>query len=136
MIHDTALDRTKLIVMYTEGPPTLDAAADLDELGVTGQEDDQLPSGEGALVKGGYGLLPRYLARGLDLRTSIPDPEGMTIPLNGPMTATFETESVPVPANGGEIRTVEIPSGSVRISIAGPAEDYNLQFLAIPRGGG
>lgn len=47
----------------------LDAAADMDELGVKGQELDKRPPGGDALVKGGYGLVPRYLARGLDVRT-------------------------------------------------------------------
>lgn len=47
----------------------LDSAADMDELSVAGQEPDKRPPGSDALIKGGYGLLPRYLSRGLAIRT-------------------------------------------------------------------
>lgn len=48
---------------------SLETAADLDDLGLTGAEEDKGFTGEHALVKGGYGLVPQYLARGLDVRT-------------------------------------------------------------------
>lgn len=47
----------------------LDAAADMDELGVRGQERDKRLDGSDALVRGGYGRVPRQLARGLQIRT-------------------------------------------------------------------
>lgn len=47
----------------------LDSAADLDELGTSGQEPPQNPDGDDALVKGGYVQVPRHLARGLKVLT-------------------------------------------------------------------
>jgi monoamine oxidase len=47
----------------------IDAAADMDELGVRGQERDKSLGGPDALVRGGYGRVPRQLARGLAIRT-------------------------------------------------------------------
>ncbi len=70
--------------------------------------------------------------RGLDLRTSVPAPDGSTIPFNGPTTSTFETEETPIPSNGGEIRTVNVASGAVTAAMAGPAEDYRMGIVAIP----
>ena len=61
--------------------------------------------------------------RGLDLRTPIRVPGGAMIPLNGPATLSFESESVPVPLNGGEIRTLETPNGTTRIRLIGPVDD-------------
>jgi monoamine oxidase len=46
----------------------LDAAADMDELGVIGQEFDRRPRGEDALPRGGYRRVMEQLATGLDLR--------------------------------------------------------------------
>lgn len=45
-----------------------DAAADMDELGVIGQEFDRRPRGEDALPRGGYRRVMEQLATGLDLR--------------------------------------------------------------------
>ena len=45
-----------------------DAAADMDELGVIGQELDRRPRGDDALVRGGYQRVLYALAAGLDLR--------------------------------------------------------------------
>lgn len=47
----------------------VDTAADLDEIGVIGQEMDRVAFGHAAMVRGGYGQVPRYLARGLAIRT-------------------------------------------------------------------
>lgn len=47
----------------------LDSAADMDELGTSGQEPPQNPDGNDALVKGGYVQVPRYLARGIKVLT-------------------------------------------------------------------
>lgn len=69
--------------------------------------------------------------RGLDLRTSISASSG-TIPFNGPITSTFETEETPIPSNGGEIRTINVASGVVTAAMGGPAEDYEMGILAIP----
>lgn len=46
----------------------LDAAADMDELGVMGQELDRRPRGEDALIRGGYRRVLDSLATGLDVR--------------------------------------------------------------------
>ncbi len=54
---------------FFTGDLALDAAADMDELGVIGQEKDKRFRGADALVKGGYEQVPRYLARGLAVRT-------------------------------------------------------------------
>lgn len=70
--------------------------------------------------------------RGLDLRTSITAPNGTLITLNGPTTPTFATEEPPIPSNGGEIRTVSVPSGSTTVTVGGPAEDYVVGFTVIP----
>lgn len=47
----------------------IDAAANMDELGVRGQEPDKSLGAEDALVRGGYGLVPKQLASGLAIRT-------------------------------------------------------------------
>lgn len=65
----------------------LDAAADMDELGVAGQEPDKRPPGGDALIKGGYGLVPRYLARGLAIRTE----HVVTAVTHGPAGVIVET---------------------------------------------
>jgi hypothetical protein len=70
---------------------------------------------------------------GIDLRSSFRNFQGMTVNLSGPATATFEEESVPVPSNGGEIRTVEA-GGTVEIGAAVTAEDYQVGLTAIPTG--
>ncbi len=69
---------------------------------------------------------------GIDLRSSFTDFSGATIMLHGPATATFEMESVPVPSNGGEVRTVQAGTGTVDIGVGGPAEDYQLGLSAFP----
>lgn len=71
--------------------------------------------------------------RGLKLRTSIPDADGNNIPFNGPTTNDLAAEEVPVPSNGGEIRTVST-SAMTTVGIGGPAEDYMIGFKAIPIG--
>ncbi|MBK6686205.1 MAG: hypothetical protein IPG45_17160 [Deltaproteobacteria bacterium] len=69
--------------------------------------------------------------RGLKLRTPI-TAGGETIPLNGPsLNSDLRAEEVPVPSNGGEIRTLKGPS---KIGITGPAEDYQLGFRILPTG--
>lgn len=71
--------------------------------------------------------------RGLDLRTPIAVTGGVTIPLNGPMTLPFEALNVPVPLNGGEIRTLDTPSGVTRIGLLGPVdEDVTLGLRILP----
>ena len=61
--------------------------------------------------------------RGIDLRTSMVDFSGATIPLNGPATTTFQSEAgVPVPANGGEIRTLSVASGTTLVELIADAE--------------
>jgi hypothetical protein len=69
---------------------------------------------------------------GIDLRGSFTNFGGMTISLSGPATATFEMEEVPVPSNGGEIRTVEAGMGTVKVGAAVTAEDYELGLRGIP----
>jgi len=73
-------------------------------------------------------------SRGIDLRTSMVDFSGATIPLNGPILSTFEAEDVPVPSNGGEIRTLSTPSGLTRVGIAADAtlEDYTVGLRVLP----
>lgn len=72
--------------------------------------------------------------RGIDLRRSISVPGEATVPLNGPTTLSFESESVPVPLNGGEIRTLDTPQ-VVRIGLIGPVdEDIELGLRIIPVG--
>ena len=71
--------------------------------------------------------------RGIDLRTSIPVPGGSTIPLNGPMTLSLEAEDVPVPLNGGEIRTINTPTAVTRVRVIGPNdEDIEVGLRIIP----
>ncbi len=62
----TPSDRLRLD--YATAMLGLDAAADMDELGVIGQELDRRPRGEDALVRGGYRKLATLLATGLDVR--------------------------------------------------------------------
>lgn len=73
--------------------------------------------------------------RGIDLRTSMVDFEGGTIPLNGPTPVTFESEDVPVPSNGGEIRSLSVSGASVQVRIGGDAEsltDYAVGLRIVP----
>ena len=71
--------------------------------------------------------------RGLDLRTTITVPGGQAIPLNGPLTLSLETEDVPVPLNGGEIRTIDTPTAVNRIRLSGPNdEDIEIGLRIIP----
>lgn len=73
--------------------------------------------------------------RGIDLRTSMVDFEGSTIPLNGPASVTFESESVPVVTNGGEIRTLSVSGDSVQIRLSGDAaglSDYAAGLRIVP----
>lgn len=72
---------------------------------------------------------------GIDLRGSFTNFQGTNVSLKGPATATFENEEVPVPVNGGEVRTVAVPNGTVNVGVGGPAEDYQLGLSAIPVGG-
>lgn len=62
------------------------------------------------------------IQRGLDLRKTITVPGSADIPLNGPAMNTLENEEVPFPINGGEFRTVAVPSGGAAISVGGPAD--------------
>ena len=72
--------------------------------------------------------------RGIDLRATISVPGGVDIPLNGPTVVSFEAESVPVPLNGGEIRTLDTPTGTTRIGLIGPAdEDITLGLRILPQ---
>ncbi|MEM7677773.1 MAG: hypothetical protein AAF449_17385 [Myxococcota bacterium] len=72
--------------------------------------------------------------RGIDLRRSIVVTEGPDVPLNGPTTLSFESESVPVPLNGGEIRLIDTPQAA-RIGLLGPVdEDIELGLRIIPVG--
>lgn len=70
--------------------------------------------------------------RGLDLRTTVQVPGGQAIPLNGPQVSTLENEQVPFPINGGEVRSVAVASGTVDVSVGGPA-DGKIGFRAIPK---
>lgn len=72
---------------------------------------------------------------GIDLRGGFTNFQGTNVSLKGPATATFENEEVPVPANGGEIRTLAVPNGTVNVGLGGPAEDYQLGLSVIPTGG-
>jgi hypothetical protein len=72
--------------------------------------------------------------RGLRLRTSIRLPTGDTLPLNGPSTATLANEQVPIPSNGGEIRTLKIVNNPIRLTLRGPAEDFSIGFRVIAIG--
>jgi hypothetical protein len=71
---------------------------------------------------------------GIDLRGSFKSFAGTTVNLMGPATATFEMESVPVPSNGGEIRTVQAGTGTVEVGAGVTAEDYELGLRAVPTG--
>ncbi len=70
------------------------------------------------------------LPRGIDLRRSMI--EGSS-PLAGPsLDQSFETEEgVPVPINGGEIRTLDV-TGATRISVRGPVDAHDVGLRAIP----
>lgn len=74
--------------------------------------------------------------RGIDLRTSMVDFTGATIPLNGPSISSFENEEVPVPVNGGEVRRLEISGDAASVGLAGDAEtlaeDYFLGLRIVP----
>lgn len=70
--------------------------------------------------------------RGLNLRATISVPGGQNIPLSGPAVLPFETEQVPVPLNGGEFRSVNVPSGATRISVGGP-DDVKIGMRAFPK---
>lgn len=70
--------------------------------------------------------------RGLNLRGTFRDGKGDTVTLNGPNTATFENDTgIPVGANGGEVRTLDVASGTVKIGVAGPV-DYTIELRPIP----
>jgi hypothetical protein len=69
---------------------------------------------------------------GIDLRGSFKNFAGMTITLTGADAPTLEMESVPVPSNGGEIRSVAPRLGPVKIGAGVTAEDYDLGLRAIP----
>jgi hypothetical protein len=71
---------------------------------------------------------------GIDLRGSFENFQGMTIMLDGPAKSDLTMESVPVPSNGGEIRDVEVTTGSAMIGAAVTAEDYQVGLRAIPTG--
>ncbi len=73
--------------------------------------------------------------RGIDLRTSMVDFEGATIPLNGPVPVSLESEDVPVPSNGGEIRSLSVSGDSVQVRLGGDAEtlaDYMVGLRIVP----
>lgn len=72
---------------FFTGDLALDSAADMDELGVIGQEKDKRFRGADALVKGGYGQVPRYLARGLSVRTE----HAVALIQHGPAGVVVET---------------------------------------------
>lgn len=69
--------------------------------------------------------------RGIDLRTSFKTSKGTTVNLTGPITADLTTEEVPLYANAGEIRTINVSSGKMKISVAG-AVDYQVGYHAVP----
>lgn len=73
--------------------------------------------------------------RGIDLRTSLRSFEGTDIRLNGPITDDFMPTGIPVPANGGEIRTLNRLTAATTLSITGDAEalaDFTIQLRAVP----
>ncbi|MFO0723158.1 MAG: hypothetical protein U1E65_05210 [Myxococcota bacterium] len=71
--------------------------------------------------------------RGLDLRGTVTVTGGTNIVLHGPQTTTFMTEEgVPLPENGGDFRTVSVPSGTTKVSLGGPV-DAHLFLVAIPK---
>jgi hypothetical protein len=68
---------------------------------------------------------------GIDVRTPFKKANGQTVTLNGPITADMMSEEVPLVANGGEIRTVSVASGKMKIGIGG-ASDYEVGYHAMP----
>jgi hypothetical protein len=68
---------------------------------------------------------------GIDLRGSFQSFQGMTVTLRGPTTTTLEMEEVLVPANGGEIRTVDV-TGKLDIGFSAPGEDFRIGMTPIP----
>jgi hypothetical protein len=71
--------------------------------------------------------------RGIDLRGSFVDSRGTMRKLTGPNTTPLDMPmiSVPVPANGGEMRTLSVPSGMINVSLQGAA-DYQDGFRVVP----
>ena len=73
--------------------------------------------------------------RGIDLRASIPLPGGGSIDLNGPTTLPLRAEQVPVPLNGGEIRTLSTATGRTRVRLTADVfTDIELGLRIIPIG--
>ncbi len=68
---------------------------------------------------------------GVDLRRTISVPGGTDIPLAGPASTPLESESVPLPVNGFELRVMSVPSGRARLTIGGPA-DAQLGVSILP----
>ncbi|MCK6544625.1 hypothetical protein L6R52_02050 [Myxococcota bacterium] len=70
--------------------------------------------------------------RGLSLRGTFRNAAGENVTLSGPNTATFDNDTgIPIGINGGEIRTLDVATGTVKIAIAGPV-DYTVAFRPIP----
>lgn len=70
--------------------------------------------------------------RGIDLRTSFLNTRGQSVDLMGPLTATFGDDSgIIIPTNGGEIRTVAVSAGTVKITVSGSV-DYEVGFRPVP----
>jgi hypothetical protein len=86
-----------------------------------------------------YHLLPpetdayTHYPRGIDLHGSFVDGKGTTRMLNGPNTSPLDMpmDMPPVPTNGGEVRTLSVPSGVVDVTLSGPA-DYDDGFRIVP----
>ena len=73
--------------------------------------------------------------RGLDLRTPLSSFAGTNIPLNGPVTEPYGPGRVPVPVNGGEIRTLRNLAEATTLSISGDAQalaDHSVQLRVVP----
>lgn len=73
--------------------------------------------------------------RGLDLRTPLRSFEGNDIPLNGPVTERYGPGRIPVPVNGGEIRTLENLTARTTLSISGDAAslaDATIRLRVVP----
>jgi hypothetical protein len=69
---------------------------------------------------------------GIDLHGTFTNFQGMSMTLNGPAKADLTMESVPVPSNGGEVRTVDVAMGTAMIGAAVAGEDYQVGLQPVP----
>jgi hypothetical protein len=72
-----------------------------------------------------------HYQRGIDLRRMFMTADGMMVTLMGPNTATLENDpSIPLPTNGGEVRTLALNAGQTKVVVGGSA-DYDIGFHAV-----